>query len=513
MSIISTSEFLTEAAGVRIYKTKDCTLIDSAFTSKICVTLENIRQTKALGKSCGFNLTKSKWDPYPWISYVEIGSLADTAGLKAGDCLINIGEHDLIGLKIKKIAALIHHYQECNLKLFIWRCIDEEEERKETGVAVKGPLSEVASKLANALSGVVQTLECPVCLESSLPPVSQCIHGHIICVGCRPRTLRCPICRVRLGRGRCLLADKLHKIFRDVFNIKDNLSDNVECQTRNLRDRLFGKNKKNEVMRVTGKNNGTNLKTRQLLLNKLFRGGLGKAASADNLTVVPNEPSNEDDASISNLNFDERLNLYDRTKSASTGELSRETITNVINGQINATGTAISSTNSLMSNISPTSVWGDSMDFVFSNQITCPLSKHSGCKENITSDVVLEHLSETHKIPQVHFYSPYAKLPMPLPFGSEAVYILHSGEELFFFQCEDETIWISSTIGGKIIWEWSLYAQGQNGTEIKIRRSVASLVNPMVLSSQHTAPLPNALLLHTLDIQLIKCRLHEQLEI
>lgn len=80
-------------------------------------------------------------------------------------------------------------------------------------------------------------------------------------------------------------------------------------------------------------------------------------------------------------------------------------------------------------------------------------------------------------------------------------------------QYEDEIVWIASTIEKKISWKWILYGQGKNGTEIKICRNVASLVSPLVLSSQHTAPLPNALLLHTLNIQLIECLSHEQLEI
>lgn len=80
-------------------------------------------------------------------------------------------------------------------------------------------------------------------------------------------------------------------------------------------------------------------------------------------------------------------------------------------------------------------------------------------------------------------------------------------------QCVDEIVWITSTAGGKTKWEWTLYGQGPNGTEIKMRRIVASLLNTMMLSSQHIAPLPNALLLHTLDIQLIECHSHEQLEI
>lgn len=228
-----------------------------------------------------------------------------------------------------------------------------------------------------------------------------------------------------------MLADKLNKIFRDIFDIKDNLYNKAECHTKNLRDRLFGKNKKKELTQVVGKTNGINSKTCQLLLTKLFRGGLEKATSADNLTV-----SNEKSKAYINLNIDERLNLYDRTKSASTGELSKETIKNIDNNhlQINAPNISVSSNNSLMSNISTTLIWGDSIDSISCTQIICPLLKQSGCKNIITSDAVLEHLSEIHEIPQVHFYSICAKLPIPLPFGSEAVYILHYGEDLFFFQ-------------------------------------------------------------------------------
>lgn len=42
-----------------------------------------------------------------------------------GDCLIIIDGKNLIGLKIIQIAALIHHYEGCDLKLFIWRYINE----------------------------------------------------------------------------------------------------------------------------------------------------------------------------------------------------------------------------------------------------------------------------------------------------------------------------------------------------------------------------------------------------
>lgn len=279
-------------------------------------------------------------------------------------------------------------------------------------------------------------MECPVCLESSTPPVSQCVHGHIICVSCRPRTQRCPVCRVRLGQGRCLLADKLHKTFHEVFDIKGSSRDNAEHETWSLRDRLFGKSKRKSVTSATAKSSSVIPKARQSLLTKLFLGGLEKAASADNLTVVPNGASSVHEAiHRTDLNFDERLSVHDRTKSASTGELSKETVNNVCDRlQIATPSRPMSSTTSLVSSVPPTPIWGGSMDSVSCVQLTCPLSKQNGCKCIITADAVLEHLSSAHEVPQVHFHSIHVKIPLPLPFGSEAVYVLHCGGDLFFFQ-------------------------------------------------------------------------------
>ncbi|XP_031847514.1 uncharacterized protein LOC116433502 isoform X2 [Nomia melanderi] len=507
MSITPNSELLTEAAGVKIFMTRlskgECSSNVLSITGKIRITLEKIKEAK----SCGFHLTKSKWDPYPWISCVETGSIADVGGLRAGDCLVSIDGKDLIGLRIKEIAARIHQHQEQNIDIFVWRYITEEEEQTEAGIIMKGPLPDVAKKLANAVSGVVKALECPICLESSLPPVSQCVHGHIICVGCRPRTSRCPVCRVRLGQGRCLLADKLCKVFKDTFDIKDDLYDNIENQRWSLRDRLFGKNSKITPSEKS-KSSGAILKARQLLLSKLFLGGTEKAASADNLTTVSNEISNINETTTNSLKFEECMRLCDRTKSASTGELSKETLKNVMNDRLeNDSPARMSSTISLMSNVPPTPIWEGSMDSVSCTQIVCPFFKQYDCRDIIMSDLILQHLSEVHEVPHVHFYSTPVQIPLPLPFGINAVYVLHYGGDLFFLQ---EAVWMSCAMGGRNAWEWTLHGQGENGTEIKMRRNVASLEIPVTVSSQHIAPLPNSLSLHTLGIQLREYRLHEQ---
>ena len=51
-------------------------------------------------------------------------------------------------------------------------------------------------------------------------------------------------------------------------------------------------------------------------------------------------------------------------------------------------------------------------------------------------------------------------------------------------------------------WEWILHAWGDNGTEVQLRRHVASLENSATLSSQHIAPLTNTLLLKIIEIQI-----------
>lgn len=60
-------------------------------------------------------------------------------------------------------------------------------------------------------------------------------------------------------------------------------------------------------------------------------------------------------------------------------------------------------------------------------------------------------------------------------------------------------------------WEWTLHAWGDDGTEVQLRRLVASLEDPLTLSSQHIAPLPTALLLKTVNIQISEHRAHDRL--
>lgn len=38
----------------------------------------------------GLHLSRAPWDPYPWVSGVQAGSSAAIAGLKVGDCVLEV---------------------------------------------------------------------------------------------------------------------------------------------------------------------------------------------------------------------------------------------------------------------------------------------------------------------------------------------------------------------------------------------------------------------------------------
>jgi len=56
---------------------------------------------------CGFNVTKSKWDPYPWVSSVDSNSPAAAAGVLPGDCLLEVNGEDMLGLRIADVGARV----------------------------------------------------------------------------------------------------------------------------------------------------------------------------------------------------------------------------------------------------------------------------------------------------------------------------------------------------------------------------------------------------------------------
>ena len=54
---------------------------------------------------------------------------------------------------------------------------------------------------------VLEQLECPVCMQYMLPPITLCGNGHNICSSCKQKIQKCPTCREPLSdtlRNRAL---------------------------------------------------------------------------------------------------------------------------------------------------------------------------------------------------------------------------------------------------------------------------------------------------------------------
>lgn len=72
-----------------------------------------------------------------------------------------------------------------------------------------GPMPLNYEKLAATVQTILTAIECPVCFNTITSPFTQCQNGHLLCLTCRARSEKCPICRDRYSVVRCLLAEQV----------------------------------------------------------------------------------------------------------------------------------------------------------------------------------------------------------------------------------------------------------------------------------------------------------------
>lgn len=167
----------------------------------------------------------------------------------------------------------------------------------------------------------------------------------------------------------------------------------------------------------------------------LLTGGFDKAVSADNLTVTNlqetrNFNTTEITAPCRRLG---ELTQNDRAKSASTGELSRNDET-----RINETLQHLGDRKGFKSSaghlsVPQTPTWGGSTESMTNNSFLCPLASKTHCREPCNYENYIEHLGRNHLYNQIHFWRSDATIPIPLPFDTDSLYIIHHHGELFFF--------------------------------------------------------------------------------
>ena len=70
----------------------------------------------------GLHLSRTPWDPYPWISGVTQGSNAESAGVKTGDCVLEVNGEDLLGQRIMDVAKKVRKKESVNegVTLLLW---------------------------------------------------------------------------------------------------------------------------------------------------------------------------------------------------------------------------------------------------------------------------------------------------------------------------------------------------------------------------------------------------------
>ncbi|XP_030569159.1 uncharacterized protein LOC115768633 isoform X1 [Drosophila novamexicana] len=177
----------------------------------------------------GFCLTRSKWDPYPWVCEVAAGTPAWLRGLKAGDCILKVNGVDILGMRIAEVAQIVKSQRD-HVTILCWNS-DHEFDCDENSISCV-PMPTSLKRLVIIVDSILKAIECPVCNSIITPPVLQCQNGHVLCLECRIRTEKCPICRGFFTPIRSSIAEEIYAIIAFAFK---------QCRPKGkLRQRVFG---------------------------------------------------------------------------------------------------------------------------------------------------------------------------------------------------------------------------------------------------------------------------------
>ncbi|KAL7729220.1 hypothetical protein ACLKA6_009678 [Drosophila palustris] len=178
----------------------------------------------------GFRLTRSKWDPYPWVSEVAAGTPASLCGLKTGDCILKVNGVDILGKRISDVAQIVKS-QKDGVTFLCWNsnCKTDCDESSICCV----PMPTTLKRLVIIVESILKLIECPVCNATITPPVMQCQSGHLLCLECRIRSEKCPMCRGFFTPIRSGVAEEIYSIIAAAFE---------DCRREGkMRQKIFGR--------------------------------------------------------------------------------------------------------------------------------------------------------------------------------------------------------------------------------------------------------------------------------
>ncbi|XP_049279755.1 uncharacterized protein LOC125762062 [Anopheles funestus] len=407
--------------------------------------------------SCGFHLTRSKWDPYPWVSGVDADSPAEVTGLKVGDCVLEVNNEDVLGMRIAEVAGMVRSKADI-VTLLLWSTGMEPACNPESLCC--GPMPINLERLTASMQTIVAALECPVCFDTIPPPVFQCQNGHLVCSRCRVRAERCAICRERYTIGRSLLAEQVYQSITEAFNLR-------EGTDGKLRERLFGARCTRQPKRATscdrkkspyGSDSHLGSMGRPIHshTHKFLARIMGKASSVDNLskhhsphTLPPDvvgdlQGSKAKSLSLSSSEIFKRDNSVSVLRCPSANRLAPE-----LSASYNSL-TIRRPTSSMSCNVSV-----ESLSSIPENgiQLTVPMrpsqvSYHCPCGEYcsdlIAAPELQEHVTVHHRTPVISFGTASAEISLPprTPVDNACLLLLLDGHKFWLKLISD-----TSTVG------------------------------------------------------------------
>lgn len=312
-------------------------------------------------------------------------------------------------------------------------------------------------RLSTCMSNIVAALECPICLDTIPPPAHQCANGHLICLKCRVKTDKCPVCRLKLFRGRSLLADQVYNSLIDAFDLRGQ----EESQRRKvLKQRLFGpknisKTSNKPDLKISLFSTPTNK-----FLTRLMRSG--KCSSAENLTTNATEKNSK----LPNTLDEFHSGL--KAKSLSSNEIFSFEGQNfvrtpsVLSGR---TGSGLLEVQPVTYSKRPASYHGSveelhkrlitdfgSDDTILQNSKICNCPCDPSCQKPVTSISVLKHIQENHEGPILHFFKPKIELQLPLLYEESTILMITVHNTAFIIKILD----YSCKNENNHLWVWSL---------------------------------------------------------
>lgn len=243
--------------------------------------------------------------------------------------MLEVNGEDILGLRIAEVAKLVRA-KPAAVTLLLWtsgadpRCAPES--------LCCGPMPLNLDRLSSCLQAILVALECPVCLDTILPPAVQCGNGHLVCARCRSRqgADKCAVCRQRYsvtgggatggagaGANRSLIAEQVYGAITEAFRLRCNAGDsyrvggNGESSSGRLREQLFGAQCRKRAPAVE------NMKAVQSHTHKFLARIMGKATSLDGLNRTATGTSSGTSATVSTAMGTDRIERDEVTKQLS----------------------------------------------------------------------------------------------------------------------------------------------------------------------------------------------------